>query len=62
MIHIGYWLLLLLFAVPQARFALLLLEMIATLVTYPIVVVLARVVFKVQKINPADFDATRAAK
>ncbi|WP_425049477.1 rod shape-determining protein MreD [Psychromarinibacter sp. S121] len=61
-IHIGYWLLLLLFAVPQARFGLLLLEMIATMVTYPMIVVLARVVFKVQKINPADFDATRAAK
>lgn len=58
-LHLADWLLLMLFGVPQARFGPMLLQLISTVVAYPMVVVLSRLVFKVQKMTPVEYDATR---
>ncbi len=56
------WLVLLIFGVPQARFGMMLLQLIATLLAYPVVAAVARVVFRVHRLNPAEFGATRRAR
>lgn len=61
-LHLVYWLVLLVFAVPQARIGMLLLQLIATLVAYPMIAAVARLVFKVQRLDPAEFRATRRAR
>ena len=58
-LHLAAFVLLLVFGVPQAAFGLMLLQLIATLVAYPMVVILAQMVFKVHKLSPVDFDAGR---
>ncbi|MDF0601788.1 rod shape-determining protein MreD [Psychromarinibacter sp. C21-152] len=59
LLHLADWLLLLLFGVPQAQFGPVFLQAISTAVAYPMVVVLSRLVFKVQKMSPVEYDATR---
>lgn len=61
-LHLIYWLVLLIFAVPQAWFGMLLLQLIATLLAYPMIAAMARLVFKVQRLDPAEFEATRRAR
>ena len=53
------YLVLLIFAVPQAQFGLVLLQIVASLIAYPMIVILARLVFKVDKMSPAEVAAAR---
>ncbi|WP_172292316.1 rod shape-determining protein MreD [Pseudoruegeria sp. HB172150] len=61
-INLSNFLVLLILGVPQAQFGLMLLQLIATVITYPIIVIVARVLFRVQKMSSAEFDAVRRAQ
>ncbi len=61
-LHLADYLILLLLGVPQAHFGPVLLQMISTIFAYPMVVVLALLGLKVQKRDPATFDAVRRAR
>lgn len=59
LLHLANYLILMIVAVPQAQFGLVLLQAVATVFAYPMIVVLARLVFKVDKMSPAEVEAAR---
>lgn len=54
---LGNWLVLAVFMVGQAGFGLALLQLAATTLTYPLIVVLSLLVFGVHKMSPGEIDA-----
>lgn len=58
-VPVAYQIVLVLVAVPQAGFGLLALQTIATLITYPMLVILARVILKVDRMSPTEAEAAR---
>jgi len=59
LIHLANYLVLLIFAVPPGQFGLVILQIIASLIAYPMIVILSRVVLKIDKMSPADINAAR---
>ncbi len=62
LVHLANYLVLLIFAVPHGPLGLVVLQTIASLIAYPMIVILARLVFKVDKMSPADVEAARRVR
>lgn len=61
-VFLGQWAVLALFGVPEARFGLLAVQAVLTVLAYPLVALASRYVFGVRRVTPGDLDPRGLAR